>query len=66
MKKGLSIQECSEQTKIRVSFLEAFEQDNFDIDLPDIYKKGFMKNYAELLGLDPDGTARELQFKQGR
>ena len=40
MKKGLSIQECSEQTKIRVSFLEAFEQDNFDIDLPDIYKKG--------------------------
>tara|TARA_B000000557_G_C20791591_1_gene451276 strand:+ start:546 stop:1439 length:894 start_codon:yes stop_codon:yes gene_type:complete len=60
MKKGLSIQECSEQTKIRVSFLEAFEQDNFDIDLPDIYKKGFMKNYAELLGLDPDGTAREL------
>lgn len=59
-KKGLSIQECSEQTKIRVNFLEAFEQDNFDIDLPDIYKKGFLKNYAELLGLDPDGTAKEF------
>jgi len=59
MKKGLSIQEASEQTKIRACFLEAFEQNNFDLDLPDIYKKGFVKNYADLVGLDPDGTAKE-------
>ena len=65
MNKGLSIQEASEQTKIRVCFLEAFEQNNFDLDLPDIYKQGFVKNYADLLGLDPNGIASESSSGSG-
>jgi cytoskeleton protein RodZ len=65
MKKGISIQEASEQTKIRVSFLEAFEQNNFEIDLPDIYKKGFIKNYADLLDLNTDETATDYTRESG-
>ncbi len=65
MKKGISIQEASEQTKIRVSFLEAFEQNNFEIDLPDIYKKGFIKNYADLLDLNTDEAATDYARESG-
>ncbi|MDE0819524.1 MAG: helix-turn-helix transcriptional regulator [Opitutales bacterium] len=65
MKKGISIQEASEKTKIRVSFLEAFEQNNFEIDLPDIYKKGFIKNYADLLDLNTDEAATDYARESG-
>lgn len=63
--KGLSIQEAAEQTKIRVSFLESFEQNKFDFDLPEIYKRGFLKNYAELLGLDPGDATAEFGREMG-
>ncbi|MBT6959355.1 MAG: helix-turn-helix domain-containing protein [Opitutae bacterium] len=65
MKKGISIQEASEKTKIRASFLEAFEQNNFEIDLPDIYKKGFIKNYADLLDLNIDEAAADYTRESG-
>lgn len=64
--KGISIQEASERTKIRVSFLEAFEKNDFNIDLPEIYRKGFVKNYAELLDLDPDEIEAAYLRTQGK
>jgi len=64
--KGISIQEASERTKIRVSFLEAFEKNDFNIDLPEIYRKGFVKNYAELLDLDPDEIEAAYLRSQGK
>ena len=51
-RKGISLREASEATKIRRDFLSNFEQDKFDFDLPDIYKRGFVKNYANYLKLD--------------
>ena len=51
-RKGISLREASEATKIRSDFLRSFEQDQFDFDLPDIYKRGFIKNYANYLKLD--------------
>jgi cytoskeleton protein RodZ len=64
--KGISIQEAAERTKIRVSFLEAFEKNDFDIKLPEIYRKGFVKNYAELLDLDADEIEAAYLRTQGR
>ncbi len=64
--KGISIQEAAERTKIRVSFLEAFEKNDFDIKLPEIYRKGFVKNYAELLDLDPDEIEAAYLRSQGK
>lgn len=53
-RKGISLREAAEATKIRSDFLGSIEQNAFDFDLPDIYKRGFLKNYARYLKLDAD------------
>ena len=40
-KKGISIREAADATKIRGDFLDCFEKDKFDIGIPDIYVSGF-------------------------
>jgi cytoskeletal protein RodZ len=53
-RKGISLREAAEVTKIRSDFLGYIEQNNFDFDLPEIYRCGFIKNYARYLKLDPE------------
>ncbi|MBC8347440.1 MAG: helix-turn-helix domain-containing protein [Verrucomicrobia bacterium] len=59
-RKGISIREAEEATKIRGHFLASFEKDAFDVDLPPVYLSGFLKNYARFLGLDPEAVLAEL------
>lgn len=49
---GSSIREAAEATKIRGDVLAAFENNNFEVDLPDVYKRGFLRLYAKHLKLD--------------
>ena len=37
-----------------------FENNRFDQDLPDLYKRGFIKVYAKFLKLDPDKIAQSF------
>ena len=60
-RKGISIREAEESTKIRGHFLASFEQDNFDLNLPPVYLSGFLKNYARFLGLDTEAVLAELE-----
>ena len=60
-RKGISIREAEESTKIRGHFLASFEQDNFDLNLPPVYLNGFVKNYARFLGLDTEAVLAELE-----
>ncbi|MDP4610427.1 MAG: helix-turn-helix domain-containing protein [Opitutales bacterium] len=53
-RKGISLREAAEATKIRGDFLGYFEQNKFDFELPELYKRGFIKNYARYLKLDPE------------
>lgn len=53
-RKGISLREAAEVTKIRSDFLGYLEQNQFDFDLPEIYRRGFIKNYARYLKLDAD------------
>jgi transcriptional regulator with XRE-family HTH domain len=53
-KKNITIREAAEATKIRGEFLAYFEDNHFDINLPEIYCKGFVKLYAKYLGLDAE------------
>ncbi|MCD8481236.1 MAG: helix-turn-helix domain-containing protein [Verrucomicrobia bacterium] len=53
-RKGISIREAAEATKIRGEYLSAMEENTFAINLPEIYKRGFLRNYARFLKLDPD------------
>lgn len=50
-KKGISIREAAEATKIRGDYLQKFESNHFDIGLTEIYTRGFLRTYANFLKL---------------
>jgi cytoskeleton protein RodZ len=50
-RKGISIREAAEATKIRGDYLQKFESNQFDIDLPEIYARGFLRAYSTFLKL---------------
>ena len=55
---GLSLSQINERTKIPFNHLEAIEQGNFD-DLPEpVYVAGFIKRYADCVGLDGQQSCR--------
>lgn len=53
-RKGTSIREAAEATKIRGEYLHKFESSQFDIQLPEIYVRGFLRIYSNYLKLSPD------------
>ncbi len=58
-RKGISIREAAEATKVRGDYLHKFESNQFDINLPDIYVRGFLRNYAGYLGLPPEKVVND-------
>jgi cytoskeleton protein RodZ len=58
--RGISLREVSDATKISVRFLEAIEQDRFEILPGGVFPRAFVKQYAEQIGLD--GEAAMLEF----
>ncbi|MEW6313498.1 MAG: RodZ domain-containing protein [Pseudomonadota bacterium] len=53
-KQGMSVADVAHQMKLSVSQVEALEADDFDRLPGNIFVRGFVRNYARLLGLDPD------------
>lgn len=53
-KKGISIREAAEATKIRGDYLSKFESNQFDINLTELYVRGFLRSYAQFLRLPAD------------
>jgi len=53
-RKGISIREAAEATKIRGDYLHKLESNTFDLNLPEIYIRGFLRNYALFLKINPD------------
>jgi len=52
LRKGLDFPELESGTKIRGKYLQALEDERFDLLPGDTYIKGFLRTYAEYLGLD--------------
>jgi len=50
---GLELQTLSKETKISLKILESLEEESFDKLPALVYLKGFLKSYAQCLGLDP-------------
>lgn len=50
----IPLREIAEVTKISVRYLEALEQDRFDVLPAPVFAKGFLREYARFVGLDPD------------
>ncbi|HEV2092739.1 MAG TPA: helix-turn-helix domain-containing protein [Rubrobacter sp.] len=62
--RGLSLEEAERATKIRKRYLEGLEQDDYTV-LPDaVYARGFLKTYANFLGLDGAGLSEELRTRR--
>ena len=62
-KRGLSLHQVEEATKIRARYLRDLENENFDV-LPAVYVLGSLKTYAEHLGLDGAAMTGELKRRQ--
>ena len=50
----MPLAEISEATKISTRYLEAMEQDRFDVLPASVFARGFLREYAKFVGLDPD------------
>ncbi len=57
---GVSVADISESTRISQRILDAFEQGDLSHLPHPVYAKGFIKNYAKFLGLDPQESVRVL------
>ena len=55
-KRGVSISEAVNSTKLRRKIIVSFEDDNFDIKLPEVYCRGFLRLYASYLKIDVEAV----------
>jgi cytoskeletal protein RodZ len=61
LEKGLSLKEVEQATKIRTRYLKGLEHED-PTSLPDpVYARGFLKTYANFLGLDGEQLSREFR-----
>jgi cytoskeleton protein RodZ len=58
-KKGMTLAEIQESTKIRLRYLEAIESGDLDVIPGEVYRKGFISNYANAVGLDGEAMVKE-------
>jgi flagellar biosynthesis protein FlhG len=56
---GIELQNISKETKISIKVLEWIEEEAFDKLPALVYLKGFLRNYAQSLGLDPQKVIEE-------
>jgi cytoskeleton protein RodZ len=65
---GLDIRAVEDQTKIRVKYLRALEDEEWEALPNSAYAKGFLRTYAQLLGLDGEAMvdAYRRQVERGR
>jgi cytoskeleton protein RodZ len=62
--RGLTLEEVENATKIRKRYLAGLEREDFGA-LPDaVYAQGFLKTYANYLGLDGEELSRELKDRR--
>lgn len=54
--RDISLREIADTSKISLRYLEAFEDERFDILPAPIFAKGFLREYARYVGLDAEET----------
>ncbi|UJA20129.1 helix-turn-helix domain-containing protein [Thermoleophilia bacterium SCSIO 60948] len=60
-REGLEITDVERTTKIRIKYLRALEAEEWDQLPSPAYAKGFLRTYAQLLGLDGDALVDEFR-----
>lgn len=62
-KKGWSLEQLSERTRIVPRMIEALEHDDFGQMSSPVYARGFIRNLAGQLGLDPDWCLSKVDLR---
>jgi transcriptional regulator with XRE-family HTH domain len=63
LRQGLDLAEIEQATKIRSRYLRALEEEQFELLPAQTYVKGFLKAYADQLGLDGDLYVEEFNSR---
>jgi cytoskeletal protein RodZ len=59
VRRKLTLQQAEEDTKVRVKYIQAMENEDFDVMPSPAYVKGFLRTYAIYLALDADVILQE-------
>jgi cytoskeleton protein RodZ len=60
-RRKIDIRTVEQQTKIRIKYLRALENEEWDVLPGPAYAKGFLRTYAQFLGLDGDALVDEYR-----
>lgn len=63
--KRMSLSEVSRATRIRADYLENIEEGNYEKLPVDVYVKGFLRSYAEFLGVDEEVLIKMYEKEKG-
>lgn len=63
--KGITLAKASEDTRINTKFLEFLEKEDYKTFPAEVYLKGFLRIYAQYLGLNPKEILEEYEKHKG-
>ena len=61
MERGLTLDDVEQATKIRKRYLAGLEREDYSVMPDGVYAQGFLKTYANYLGLDGDDLSQRLK-----
>lgn len=64
-RRKIDLSEVEAATKIRVRYLRAIENEEWDLLPGDAYSRGFVRTYASYLGLDAERLTEQLRRRSG-
>jgi len=65
-KRGLSLQQIAEATKISLGYLRAIEESRFDCLPGGIYDLNYLRQYARAIQFDEEELVRHYRLKTGQ
>jgi cytoskeleton protein RodZ len=65
VRQDISLQQAEADTKIRVKYIQAMENEDFDVLPGGTYVKGFLRTYSEYLGIDYQLVLDEYNDRYG-
>jgi cytoskeletal protein RodZ len=62
--RGIGLREVAEATKVNIRYLEAMERDDFEHLPGGVFNRGFVRAYAQFIGVDPDSMVNAYLMEE--
>ena len=62
--RGIGLREVAEATKVNIRYLEAMERDDFQHLPGGVFNRGFVRAYAQFIGVDPDAMVNAYLMEE--